>query len=89
MKSTPKFIPQSIVACYNNLHSLVIITNYKRLVLIHKYICFEILSISTEGFFQLSLNVTLCNATEFGKIGTLRFNDADDNENVKKNNRFN
>ena len=40
MKSTPKFIPQSIVA-WHNLRSLVIKTNYKRLVLIHKYICFE------------------------------------------------
>lgn len=68
MKSIPKFIQQSIVTCYNNLHSLVIMTNYKRLVLIHKYICFEILSISTDGFLQLSLNVTLCKATELGEI---------------------
>ena len=57
MKSIPKFIPQSIVTCYNNLHSLVIITNYKRLVLIHKYICFEILLISV--FFSLVL-MSLC-----------------------------
>lgn len=68
MKSIPKFIQQSIVTCYNNLHSLVIMTNYKRLVLIHKFICFEILSISTDGFLQLSVNVTLCKATELGEI---------------------
>ena len=43
-------------------------TNYKRLVLIHKYICFEILSIFTDGFLQLILNVTLCKATELGEI---------------------
>lgn len=63
-----KSIQQSIVTCYNNLHSLVIMTNYKRLVLIHKYICFEILSISTDGFLQLSLNVTLCKTTELREI---------------------
>ena len=49
MKSTPKFIPQSIVA-WHNRHSLAIITNYKRLVLILKYICFE--NHGTSAFYE-------------------------------------